>query len=327
MFYGEDPAYLHCAGKGIIIAVKKIYSLLFAILCIFMVSACGDGDEAAGTEYQVYYVSKSETKVEMHPYRTQTESSQALLRELMQCLATNPEKLEYQAPLSMGFEIIGLKLEEGKMTIDVDEAYQNLPVTTEVLVRAAIVRTLTQLPDISYVEITVEGNPLVDSMNNVVGRMSADQFIDNDGNEINTYELARVKLYFADEDGTRLIAAYREKYYSTNIPIERLIVEELIAGPSGQVEGLYPSVNPSTKIINVMTRDGICYVNLDENFLTVPDTASMDVTVYSIVNSLVELSNINKVQILINGEVPTNFSVFQNSALERDLDIITTLNN
>ena len=326
MFYGEDPAYLHCAGKGII-AVKKFYCLLFGILCIFMVSACGDSDEAAGTEYQVYYVSKSETKVEMHPYRTQTESSQALLRELMQCLTTNPEKLEYRAPLSMGFEIIGLKLEDSKITLDTDEAYQDLPVTTEVLVRAAIVRTLTQLPDISYVEITVEGNPLVDSMNNVVGRMSADQFIDNDGNEINTYELARVKLYFANEDGTRLIAAYREKYYSTNIPIERLIVEELIAGPSGQVEGLYPSVNPNTKIINVTTRDGICYVNLDENFLTVPDTASMDVTVYSIVNSLVELSNINKVQILINGEVPTNFSIFQNSVLERDLDIITTLNN
>ena len=325
MFYGEDPADLHCAGEGMI-AVKKFTCLLLGLFCIFVISACGEGDEVNGTEYQVYYVSKSATKVEMHPYRTQTESSQALLRELIQCLSTNPEKWEYQAPLSMGFQIIGLNLEDSKITLDMDEAYQNLPVTTEVLVRAAIVRTLTQLPEINYVEITVEGKPLVDSLNNVVGRMSADQFIDNDGNEINTYELARVKLYFANEDGTRLIAAYREKYYSTNIPIERLIVEELIAGPSGQVEGLYTSVNPNTKIINVMTRDGICYVNLDENFLTVPDTASMEVTVYSIVNSLVELSNINKVQILINGEVPTNFAIFQSSALERNLDIITSLN-
>lgn len=325
MLYGKDSTHLYCAGKGMI-AVKRFYHLLLGVICIFMLSACGDSEGSEGTEYQVYYVSKSETKVEMHPYRTQTESSQALLRELMQCLATNPEKLEYQAPLSMGFQIIDIKLEENKITLDMNEAYQNLPVITEVLVRAAIVRTLTQLSDISYVEITIEGKPLLDSLNNVVGRMSADQFIDNDGNEINTYELTRVKLYFADEDGTRLIAAYREKYYSTNIPIERLIVEELIAGPSGQVEGLYTSVNPNTKIINVMTRDGICYVNLDESFLTVPDTASLEVTVYSIVNSLVELNNINKVQILINGEVPTNFAIFQNSALERNLDIITTLN-
>ena len=88
------------------------------------------------------------------------------------------------------------------------------------------------------------------------------------------------------------------------------------------MDGLYPSINPATKIISVMTKDGICYVNLDENFLTVEGNVSTDVSVYSIVNSLVELSNINKVQILINGEVP---SVFSASTFERNLDIVTTL--
>ena len=303
--------------------MRKLVGLLIGIFCILTMTACGD-EEEAGTEYQVYYVSKSETKVEMHPYWTETENHQVLLRELMQRLASNPDKLEYQAPLSMGFQLLGTKLEEGKITLDVDAGYKNLSVTTEVLVRAAIVRTLTQLPEINYVEFTVEGEPLVDSLNNVVGRMSADQFIDNDGNEINTYEPVRVKLYFANEDGTQLVGVYREKYYSTNTPIERLVVEELIAGPSGQVEGLRASVNPDTRIINVMTRDGICYINLDETFLTVPEPVTMDVTVYSIVNSLVELSNINKVQILINGEVPSNFTIFQTSVFERNLDLITS---
>lgn len=152
--------------------------------------------------------------------------------------------------------------------------------------------------------------------------MSADQFIDNDGNEINTYELAKIKLYFADESGTSLIAANREKHYSTNTPMERFVVEELIAGPTGQVEGLYPSINPSTKIVNVMTKDGICYVNLDENFLTVVNNVSTDLSIYAIVNSLVELSNINRVQILINGEVPASFSA---ASYERNLDIVTVL--
>lgn len=152
--------------------------------------------------------------------------------------------------------------------------------------------------------------------------MSADQFIDNDGNEINTYELAKIKLYFADESGTSLIAANREKHYSTNTPMERFVVEELIAGPTGQVEGLYPSINPSTKIVNVMTKDGICYVNLDESFLTVVNNVSTDLSIYAIVNSLVELSNINRVQILINGEVPASFSA---ASYERNLDIVTVL--
>ena len=188
--------------------------------------------------------------------------------------------------------------------------------------RAAIVRTLTQLDGVSYVGITVEGNQLFDSTGSPVSWMNADQFIDNDGNEINTYDQVRIKLYFANEAGTNLIAAYREKYYSTNIPLERFVVDELLAGPSGKVEGLYPTINPATKVVSIMTKDGICYVNLDENFLTVVNNVSTDVAVYSIVNSLVELSNINKVQILINGEVPDSF---QTTTFERNLDIVTTL--
>ena len=152
--------------------------------------------------------------------------------------------------------------------------------------------------------------------------MSADQFIDNDGNEINTYELTRNKLHFANEDGDKLIAAYREKHYSTNTPLERFVVEELISGPSGQVPGLYPTVNPETKIINVMTKDGICYVNFDSSFLTVVNNVSTELAVYSIVDSLVELSNINKVQILVNGEVPNSFTT---TTFERNLDYVTTL--
>lgn len=244
------------------------------------------------------------------------------MAELVECLSTNPAKLEYQAPFSMGFQVLNMKLEDGKMQIDVDAAYKNLPVTTQVLVRAAIVRTLTQLPEVNLVMMTVEGSQLSDNNGRTVGWMSAEQFIDNDGNEINTYELVRVRLYFAGEDGASLIAGYREKHYSTNTPRERFVVEELIAGPSGQIEGLYPSINPNTKILSIMTKDGVCYVNLDENFLTVVNNVSTDISVYSIVNSLVELSNINKVQILINGEIPSSF---QTSTFERNLDVVKTL--
>ena len=101
-------------------------------------------------------------------------------------------------------------------------------------------------------------------------------------------------------------------------------MEELIAGPSGHIEGQFPSVNPATKIVSVMTKDGICYVNLDENFLAVVNNVSTDVSVYAIVNSLVELSSVNKVQILINGEIPSNFST---STYERNLDIVISPEN
>ena len=304
--------------------MKKALAALFLAAVCLLSGGCGDSEDPDAVVYQVYYVSKSETKVEMHPHQMTSKDPESYMAELMVCLSVQPEKLEYKAPFAMGFQILDMKLEDEKLQIDVDAAYKELPVTTEVLVRAAVVRTLTQLPDVSFVMITVEGSQLYDNNGAPVGLMNAEQFIANDGNEINTYELAKVRLYFAGESGTELIAAYREKHYSTNTPMERFVVEELIAGPSGQIEGLYPSINPGTKIVNVMTKDGVCYVNLDENFLNVVNNVSTDVSIYSIVNSLVELSNINKVQILINGEVPASFS---SSAYERNLDIVTTPEN
>lgn len=302
--------------------MKRICNLLLCVLSILFFSSCGQKEDSDAIVYPVYYVSNSETKVEMHNQVMQTETEEEQLQELIKCLATVPDKLEYKAPLSMGFQLLDISVNEGMVQLDVDASYLNMTPTTEVLVRAAIVRTLTQLPNVNYVGITVEGNQLYDSIGKIVGWMNAEQFINNDGNEINTYELTRVKLYFANEGGNKLIAAYREKHYSTNTPIERFVVEELIAGPSGQVAGLYPCINPQTKVINVMTKDGICYVNLDSGFLTVQNNVSTEVAIYSIVNSLAELSNVNKVQILINGEIPSTFNV---STFERNLDYVTTL--
>lgn len=301
--------------------MKRICRLMLCSLCAAFLVACAKAQEDGENIYQVYYVSNSATKVEMHTHEMEADTLEAQLEELMACLATNPQKLEYQAPLSMGFDVLDMKFDSGRLMIDVSASYKNLPVTTEVLVRAALVRTLTQLDEINMVQMTVEGSPLYDNNGNMVSWMNASQFIDNDGNEINTYELAKVRLYFAGESGTELIGIYREKRYSTNMSLERFVVEELIAGPSGQVEGLYPSINPGTKILSVMTRDGVCYVNLDETFLTVVNNVSTDVSVYSVVNSLIELSNVNKVQILVNGEVPPAFA---STTFERNLDIVVT---
>lgn len=307
--------------------MKDKFSIaLYCSMLIFCIAAgltaCG-GEEPSG-EYArpVYFVSNSEMKVELHTREITADTQGEQLDQLLSCLGTNPEKLDYKAPLAMGFDVLGVTLEGETLMLDVSDTYLDLPVTTEVLVRAALVRTLTQLEGVSFVGITVAGSQLYDNLGRPVGWMNADQFIENDGNEINTYETARVKLYFASESGNELIGGYREKYYSTSMPLERFVVEELIAGPSDQAEGLYPSINPGTKVINVTTRDGICYVNLDENFMAVVNNVPTEISVYSIVDSLVELNNINRVQILINGEVPATLSA---TAYERNLDIVTTL--
>ncbi len=304
--------------------MKKSLLLLCMLLCICGLVGCKKEEEGQNL-FPVYYVSKSETKIELHQYAMQATESKAQIEELLRALATMPSKNEYKAPLAMGFQILGYTLEDGKMLINMDEAYHELTVTQEVLVRAAIVRTLTKHPDINFVAFRVNNEQLFDNLGNLVGWMNADQFIENEGDAINTYEEVRIKLYFANEAGDGLVATNRTKEYNTNISLEKLIVEELIKGPNA--EGVYPTINPATKIANVTVRDGVCYVNLDETFLNQIYNVTPEVTIFSITNSLVELSNVNKVQISINGDTSGVYREKYNltTYFERNLDIMAKI--
>lgn len=208
-----------------------------------------------------------------------------------------------------------------------DESYKKLPFTTEILVRAALVRTLSQAEGINHVLMTVGGQPLTDNIGVTVGPMTADAFIDNAGEEMNTYEGVKLKLYFANETGDGLVEVIKPVEYNSNISMEKLVVEYLVKGPD--TEDAFPVINPATKILGVTVKDGICYVNVDENFMTQIYNVTADVVIYSIVNSLVELSNVNKVQIAVNGKTDIVFRETFNlvNLYERNLELIKTGEN
>ncbi len=299
-----------------------IWFALLAVL-VWAVVGCGSTeDEADGKTYDVYYIDKDITKTVATEYRTDTQDASALLEELLDVLSEQPEDEDLLPALPAGL-MMSYSFDGGQLSVDFDSKYRDLDNIREILARAALVRTLTQVPDLTYVSFTVQGEALTDSTGAVIGMMTADQFIDNAGAEINTYEKVNLYLYFANEDGTGLVQeTQRNVLYSSNIALEKLVVEKLIEGPT--TETAYPTINPATKIVNVTVKDGICYVNLDEGFLNQIYNVSPEVTIYSITNSLVELSNINKVQISINGDSEVNYreSISLTSIFERNLNIL-----
>lgn len=310
--------------------MKKKRKLLCILLAFALLAAGCGGNARKDPSHlkKVYYINNGETGVEMHEYEAAASDAQGQLDELVEQLGTMPDKLEYKAPLQMGFSLLSYEIEGERLYLDVSEGYRSLSATTEVLVRAALVRTLSQVEGVKYVAITVEGGQLHDSLGNVIGLMTADQFIDNAGDEINAYERVRLKLYFASADGTSLIATNRTMAYNTNISLEKLVVEQLLSGPGADVaDVVYPTINPNTKIVSISVKDGICYVNFDENFLTQIYNVSSDVAIYSIVNSLAELTNVNKVQISVNGETDIMYreSISLTTVFDRNLDLVTTL--
>ena len=303
---------------------NSIKLFLLLPLVIFGLCACGQkGKQEQGRLYEIFYVNHEETAIFAGEYRTETTDRDALLIELIEQLGTVPEKLEYKVPLSGSLKLLGYSVTEDQLTLNFDEGYLTQSVTTEVLVRAAIVRTLTQIDGIRYISFQIKTEPLKDASGNVIGVMTADMFVDNAGNEINTYEKAKLTLYLANETGDRLEKVTRTVIYSSNISMEKLVVEQLIAGPQ-EGDKVYPVMNPDTRIVSVNTKDGICYVNLDNTFLTQIYNVNSEVTIYALTNSLVELPNVNKVQISINGD--TNVSYKENISLstvfERNLELV-----
>ena len=77
-------------------------------------------------------------------------------------------------------------------------------------------------------------------------------------------------------------------------------MDQLIEGP--RKSGLLATIPSETKLITITVVDGVCYVNLDEMFLNQNQEISEPVVLYSIVDSLTELTGIDKVQISINGD-------------------------
>lgn len=307
--------------------MKKAGHLFFVavlVMGLLLCTACADRREVQnGASYKIYYVNNDETKIVEREYVSETTDRALLLEELLEQLTHISEKMEYETLLGKEISVEGHTLENGLLTLDFDGNYKNLRGTREILARASIVRTLTQLPGVERMAFTVMGEQLTDAAGAVVGVMAADTFIENAGNEINAYEKVDLRLYFANGTGECLVEEIRRNVvYNSNISLEKLVVEKLVEGP--MTEGAYPTINPTTKIVSVTVKDGTCYVNLNSDFLNQPYNVASDVTIYSITNSLAELSNVNRVQISINGE--TNISYRENMSLnkvyERNLDIL-----
>ena len=286
---------------------------------------CGCGSDAAVNPSEdkipVYYINYAETRTEVTYIDAIKDSPEAVIQRLLIVLAENEPGARYKAPLSMGFKIRDYSFENGILTLNMDSDYKKLEFTTEVLVRAAIVRTLCGSGAVDGVFFTVEGEPLTDHSGFEVGQMNSSTFISNDGNEINTYEEADIRLFFASANGGNLISVYRNKFYSTSMPLERFIVDELIAGPSGQVEGIFPSINPQTSVQNINTKDGVCYVNLSSDFLIPYGNVPTSVSVIAIVDSLCDLPSVDRVQIMVDGVVPETLE----SSYEYDDRLVITL--
>lgn len=295
--------------------------LLLIFLCPAAVGCTGQSEEEK-SGYQIWYMNQEETRLECEYKELQAKNVEGLLKEALELLRENPEDAGYKPVLPEDVRIESYKIEHNQLYLNFSVEYMDMSKVYEVLCRAALVRTLCQLPGIDYIGFRVADQPLMDLKGKAVGLMNEEQFIENAGEEINAYRTADLTLYYTNETGDRLITQRVPMEYNSNISLERLIVERLIEGPP--YEGAYPTIPANTKLLSVSVRDGICYVNLDGGFLETGYNVTESIPVYSIVNSLIQNTDAQKVQISINGETNRVFreSISFDTIFEKNEDLV-----
>lgn len=271
------------------------------VFCMLLsLSACSGRTDVADGDSYIYGLNAERTGLIKISYDIPQEDAEEAAAAVLGELKKAPEEIDYTAAVPENVEVQGCELKGSILDVDFSSAYLDMENLEEKLVRAAVVQSLLRIEGIDGVSFTVDGNPLKDSEGYLIGLMNEDDFVENTGSSPSSYQTDTLTLYFANSTGDKLVSQKVDVRYSSNISKEKLIVEKLLQGPSGS--DAYPTINPDTNLLSVTTKDGICYVNFDSTFLTSVYDVLPEITVYSLVNSLVEGTGAFQVQITINGE-------------------------
>lgn len=277
---------------------KKMLCCILSLVMMLSMVGCNH-DTGKDGEYQIYYLNMDKSKIVAEGYDSTGAEGEKLINEILTKLHSAPNSAKLRQAIPANVKINSFKLNGVYLYVDFSEEYNALKTEEEILIRAAIVKSLVQTKACSLVAFTVNNEPLHTHDGSLVGSMSADTFVENPGKQINSSVETTLNLYFSDATGTKLVKESRKVHYSTNTSIEKLIMEQLIEGP--KKSGMMSTVPSGTKIISVSVVDGVCYVNLSDSFRTQNAEVSEEIVLYSIVNSLTEVQGVSKVQISING--------------------------
>lgn len=303
---------------------KYLFTVIFMCLCILLLGGCNNSEKTKEVNsLSVYYIDKNYESIVKTEFVPLAEiEDDAIVHELFSRLSMQPEDISLKVAIPNTLTIIDYQLVDTQLIINFSEEYNKMDAIKEILSRAAIVQTMVQLPQVESVNFMVNSIPLTDSTGALIGIMNDTTFIETADADINSYQKMELHIYLANREGDALLPVTRTLVSNTNLSLEKLIVEQIILGPDN--EDSYPVVNPETTIESITVKDGTCYVTLSEEFLAQTYQVAAEVTIYSIVNSLIELSNVNKVQISVVGNVDAVFleKIPLSTVFERNLEIV-----
>ncbi|MDD3404101.1 MAG: GerMN domain-containing protein [Hespellia sp.] len=287
--------------------MKRNGMLVLLLIMAFSLCACSGKKEdlplVEGTS--IYYINADQTTIEREDYIISEKDPLKAASAMVAEMSKKTTEVDYNPAIPESVDVLSCDLKDGEVILNLSEEYYKVDSVMQGLCRAAIVDSLVQINGVDRVRFQVNGAAMTDREGKEIPALDSSAFVQNIGSTLNTYQTATLHLFFANEKGDGLHLETKDVKYSSNVSLEKLVMEQLQKGPSEV--GNYRTLNPDTTILGVTIRDGICYVNLDESFLKSEYDIKPEITIYSIVNSLIDGTTISSVQISVNGETNVKY--------------------
>lgn len=309
--------------------MKKVLCILTIIFTMFFMCSCINNiteSEGKLTKEADLYFSNSEYNDVFKEKRTVAyDREEDFIKALFNEILSGPSDVNGRAVVPAGTSLLDFGMDGYVLNLNLSKEFLNYEgeqsKSAELLARYSIVKTMCGCQNVEKVHFFVDGEELLNSSGAPVGDLGESDIVFSFGGSENLTE-KYVTLYYANSEFDKLVLR-RKKVQVAENSIEKTIVTELLTKPDDNK--LYSAIPKDTKVISVETKAEICFVNLSGEFVENFEggSAAAEMAIYSIVNSLTELPDIDKVQFLIDSVKVDVFGDFIFSdPFERNLALV-----
>ncbi len=290
--------------------MKKKIGLLLLVPLLLLPAGCRR-EEPARTAYDLYFQEADLTySAGESPFRTETvylydaetdaapRLAEALVRELLKGPADETLKSTFPA----GTTLLSLEIEGDRARVDLSPSYESLSGVALTLADSAIAMTLSQVPEVSSVQITVRGRELAYRDRQVLNLREL--LLTPEEDVVSTVE---ARLYFLNQKGRLTAAEQILDLYEGDTQVSA-VAKALEGRPEGR--DLLSPLPEGFQVKSVWLEEDICYVNLSSALLEGLGESALQTALRALEDSLSSLEAVEEVRFLVDGEFRRDLGAF-----------------
>lgn len=269
--------------------MKRIISILLCTIIAVGLAGCGESTSDSISKYSVgesyinvYYFSNNEITCMQSMYQLkQPDSLNASIEEVMSTLVNVlPDDYEYYT--YMLDENNGLTLEFMKN--------ENISKERELLLKASVVKTLFQLKEVNSIAFVITDAKGDYLSQDSYSRESFYFYGYDEAYGLNDYPL---DIYYGTSEGEKLTRRVAYCGSNDNTSVVESIVKQLADNYN---------IPAGTRVLSTNINDGVCYLELSEEFNNLAGKNKAEVVLYSIVNSITSVDGIDAVRVVVKND-------------------------